>query len=316
MASTEPVDPRDYITSRLLDAPRALVYRAWIDPRQMARWWGPKGFTNPVCEMDVRPGGAFRIVMRGPEGEEFPFKGTYLQVVENERLVFTDDTSEHPEEWHEIVSPGRGERDAAVPDAITTVTFADEGGKTRMTIHMRFATPELRAGHVNAGMDSGWAGSFDSLAELLAGQEPTGNDPLLFTVSRRFGATPEQVFDAWLDPAIAGKWLFATPGGNMLRAEIDARVGGRFVFVERRGEFEAYHGGEYYALVRPRLLCFSFAVNPDLTDAATVNVEITPIDGGCELVLKQTMDKRFAEYLDRSIAGWTKLLDNLAATLV
>lgn len=93
-------------------------------------------------------------------------------------------------------------------------------------------------------------------------------------VTRRFPASAEQVLDAWLDPAVAGKWLFATPGGEMLRVEMDARVGGRFAVVERRGAVEAYHGGEYLVLVRPALLCFTFAVNPELTDAARVRVEI------------------------------------------
>lgn len=307
------VGDREYQISRVFDAPRSLVYRAWTDPKQMAKWWGPKMFTNPVCEMDVRVGGRFRIVMRGPEGDEFPFKGVYLEIVENELLKFTDDCTEHPKEWHDLVHPGQDP--TAVPEVITTVTFTDADGKTRVTVHMRFETPELRDGHVSAGMDSGWSESFVSLAELLAGEEPSGKDPLLLTVTRRFKATAEQVYDAWLDPEVVAKWLFATPGGEMLRVEIDARVGGRFVVVERRGEVEAYHGGEYVALVRPKFLAFSFAVNPELTDAAMVKVDITETDDGCEVVLTQAMEQKFAEYFERSKAGWETLLGKLAGVL-
>jgi uncharacterized protein YndB with AHSA1/START domain len=117
------VGDREYQITRLMDAPRAMVYRAWTDPKQMARWWGPKMFSNPVCEMDVRVGGAFRIVMRGPEGDEFPFKGVYLEVVENELLKFTDDCSEHPQEWHDLVQPGQ--------DRQTTPADRDHGAFRR-----------------------------------------------------------------------------------------------------------------------------------------------------------------------------------------
>jgi uncharacterized protein YndB with AHSA1/START domain len=198
---------------------------------------------------------------------------------------------------------------------VTTVHFAEENGKTRLTVHMLFENGALRDGHAAGGMDSGWSESFVSLAELLAGEEPSGKDPLLLTVTRRFNATPEQVFDAWLDPAVAGKWLFATPGGEMTRVEIDARVGGRFAIVERRGDTEAYHGGEYVALVRPKFLAFRFAVNPELSEAAMVKIDIVTVDGGCEVTLVQAMERKFAEYVDRSKAGWEKLLEQLAGLL-
>ena len=80
----------------------------------MARWWGPANFTNSACEMDVRPGGAYRIVMRSPEGVEYPIRGIFLEVARPERLVMTLDTSGHPTEWHDLVNPNRGDprRDA------------------------------------------------------------------------------------------------------------------------------------------------------------------------------------------------------------
>ena len=68
-------DDHEFVITTIINAPRALVFKAWTDPKQMAQWWGPKGFTNPVCEMDVRPGGAHRIVMRGPDGTDYPIKG-------------------------------------------------------------------------------------------------------------------------------------------------------------------------------------------------------------------------------------------------
>jgi uncharacterized protein YndB with AHSA1/START domain len=145
----------------------------------------------------------------------------------------------------------------------------------------------------------------------LAGNDPAKSEVITLRVTRRFAASAEQVFDAWLDPTHAGKWLFATPGGKMQRVEIDARVGGRFVIVERRGSIDALHAGEYSVVERPRRLAFSFAVNEQLTDAAQVQVDIAPLVQGCELALVQTLPTAFAEYADRTRQGWTSILTAL-----
>src|SRR5215208_1788707 len=88
------LDKRTIVITRVFDAPRALVFKAWTDPRHVARWWGPKDFTNPVCEMDVRPGGAITIHMRGPDGVMYPSKGVFHEIVEPERLVFSNTAME------------------------------------------------------------------------------------------------------------------------------------------------------------------------------------------------------------------------------
>src|SRR5260370_33691510 len=80
---------RTVVITRVLDAPRELVFRAWTDAKHLARWWGPKGFTNPVCEVDARPGGALRIVMRAPDGAEHPMTGVFREIMAPARLVFT-----------------------------------------------------------------------------------------------------------------------------------------------------------------------------------------------------------------------------------
>src|ERR1700739_5045499 len=80
---------REVIITRIFDAPRELVFKAWTDPKHVAQWWGPKGFTNPVCELDVRVGGAIRIHMRSPDGSVYPMKGEFREIVPPERLRFT-----------------------------------------------------------------------------------------------------------------------------------------------------------------------------------------------------------------------------------
>lgn len=130
------------------------------------------------------------------------------------------------------------------------------------------------------------------------------------TVRRAFSADAGTVFDAWLDPQVARRFLFATPDGEMVRAEVDARVGGRFTFVDRRPDMgDVEHVGEYLAIDRPRRLVFTFAV-PQFDPAyTTVTVEIVPLPSGCELVL--THDGVLEEWAERTQEGWGKILDAL-----
>lgn len=133
-------------------------------------------------------------------------------------------------------------------------------------------------------------------------------------VSRRFEASPERVFDAWLDPDTAGRWLFATADGAMQRVEIDPRVGGRFTIVERRTQGDAAHYGRYLEIDRPRRLVFAFAVEPD-AEGDRVSVEIEPDGHSCVLTLTHALAPRYADYADRTRSGWGNVLDALARHL-
>ncbi|HKZ97783.1 MAG TPA: SRPBCC family protein [Hyphomicrobiaceae bacterium] len=167
-ARAKPSAEREVIITRLFDAPRELVWKAWTEPRHMAAWWGPKVMTNPDCKMDVRPGGAWRIVMRAPDGTEYPVKGVYREIVAPERIVSTVDCSEHPDAWHDLVDPERDKSKRRPPlDLLWTITFEEQGRKTKLTIHTLFGTPALRDAMVKMDMDRGWSESLDKLADLL-----------------------------------------------------------------------------------------------------------------------------------------------------
>ena len=146
---------QELVMTRILDAPREMVFNAWTDPMQLAQWWGPSYFTNPVCEVDVRPGGAILIHMRAPDGVVYPMKGAFNEVVEPERLVFTSSAIED---------------DAGNPqlEDLITVTFEDEDGKTRLTVHAVVTKATPAAMGALAGMEEGWSQSLDRLAEFLA----------------------------------------------------------------------------------------------------------------------------------------------------
>jgi uncharacterized protein YndB with AHSA1/START domain len=140
--------------------------------------------------------------------------------------------------------------------------------------------------------------------------------PIVLKVSRDFDASPEALFDAWLDPAIAGKFLFATPDGEMLKVEIDARVGGRALIVERRASGDAHHHLQYEVIDRPHRLVFLFRADPAEEGQWTrVSIEIVPRGSGSTLTLTHEMDPQWAAYEDQTRKGWTTILESLAKAI-
>jgi uncharacterized protein YndB with AHSA1/START domain len=140
-----------------------------------------------------------------------------------------------------------------------------------------------------------------------------GGERVSVRVTRRFEAPPERVFDAWLDPASTGKWLFATPEGEMVRVEINAHPGGRFLFVDRRNGEDIEHTGEYLAIDRPRKLAFNFTVPKFSAEASLVELALEPAGSGTDLVLLHS--GVIPEYAARTEQGWQAILEGLARRL-
>jgi uncharacterized protein YndB with AHSA1/START domain len=139
---------------RVFDAPRALVWHAWTDPKMMAQWFGPRGFTSSVPELDARAGGKLRIVMHGPDGNDYPMKGVFLEVKAPERLVYS---------FVAVDNAGN-----ALLEGDTTLTLAEHDGKTTLTVKSRAVGRVPIAPQMLAGMDAGWNQSIDKLGELVA----------------------------------------------------------------------------------------------------------------------------------------------------
>jgi uncharacterized protein YndB with AHSA1/START domain len=150
-----PAANRELSFSRLINAPREKVFRAWTDPELLKQWFAPLPWTTPRAELDVRPGGSNLIVMRGPNGQEFPNQGVYLEVVKNERLVFTDAYS-------------RAWEPAAKPFMTVILTFEDHSGKTKYTVRVRHWTEADRETHEKMGFHTGWGQCADQLEALVA----------------------------------------------------------------------------------------------------------------------------------------------------
>ncbi|HVK19491.1 MAG TPA: SRPBCC family protein [Fimbriiglobus sp.] len=146
---TEPTAPadREIVSTRVFDTPRDLVFRAFADPDRLARWWGPRGFTNTIHEFDLRPGGAWRLTMHAPNGADYQNESVFVEVAEPERVVF-----QHLEPVHRFRM---------------TITLDDEGGKTRLTWRMLFESAE-EFDRVQSFVAEANEQNFDRLAEELA----------------------------------------------------------------------------------------------------------------------------------------------------
>jgi len=141
----------ELVIERIFDAPRELVWKAWTEPEHLAQWWGPRGFTLPSCKVELRPGGAYRFHMRGPDGDDHWSQGVFREVVAPERIVMAGS-------WAD--ADGNPTR----PASVTTVTLEDHDGKTRLTLRqVIFESVTARDAH-----RGGWSSSLERLAEYLA----------------------------------------------------------------------------------------------------------------------------------------------------
>ena len=201
---------RELVLTRTFDAPRGLVFKAWTDRDQLARWWGPRGFTNPVCEADARPGGAIRIDMTGPDGTVYPMTGVFHEVIEDERISF---------------SCYAHQDDAGEPqlEVLNTATFTEQDGRTTITVRAVAVKAGPGTEFALAGMEQGWTESLKRFGDLVTKDRVEGE----FIISRDFDAPRDLVFRAWTEFDRLAQW-FGPKGFSGLKGTLDLRPGGLF----------------------------------------------------------------------------------------
>jgi uncharacterized protein YndB with AHSA1/START domain len=298
-SATVPAE-RTLTTTRVFDAPRELVFKAWTDPKQFARWFPPDGFSAD-CELDVRPGGSFRVDMKGEDpalgpdfvGKVFPAKGVYKEVVANERLSFT---FEAPTE-------------EGVLNLLMTVLFEAQGRKTKLTIHQTADTVASYEELIKIGASEGLRQSLDKLTALLDGGPNTSAEvkERTLTISRVFDAPRDLVWTAYTDPAHIVKWMFARDWEAPF-AETDMRTGGKF----RIGMRPADHSeegfvldGTYREVVRPERIVHL------LSDGRVMTTTFADVGGKTKVTL--SVEMALDEAQERQ--GYTQILENLARHL-
>lgn len=229
-------DSNELRLTRVFDAPVQTVWDAWTDPEQVARWWGPRGFTLTTHSKDLRPGGSWVYTMHGPDGTDYPNKTLYHEVVPGRKLVYD-----------------HGGNDDRPPLFRVTVQFAEEDGKTRMDMRMALASPEaareMRKFIKQAGGDSTW----DRLAEYL---EKTGSGKDIFVINRSFDAPIGLMFQMWTDPRHLARWVAPT-GMDMQFLQADIRAGaGSFYRMSGNG-MHFYGRAHYLEIEAPRRLVYT-----------------------------------------------------------
>jgi uncharacterized protein YndB with AHSA1/START domain len=192
----------EFLIVREFAAPRELVFRAWTDPKHLKEWWGPGGFTNPVCEWDARPGGKIYDVMRAPNGQDYPMGGEFREVIAPEKVSF--------------VCVPLNEKGEMIFELLHTAVFTGKNGKTKMTLRSQVlrATPE--ANRYISGFEAGMGSSLERLTEFLAWP---------FVITHEFAAPREMVWKAWTERDQLMKW-FGPKGSTVVAANMDFRVGG------------------------------------------------------------------------------------------
>ena len=215
--------------TRILDAPRDLVFESWTEAEHLAKWWGPEGFSVPECTSDPRPGGSLRIVMRGPDGIDYPMTGIYREVLRPERIV--------------VETTPVGEDGTPLLEAIHTVTFVDLDGKTEITVRSSATALVPMATAMLGGMEAGLTQSLQCLDDVL-----TGAVERQIVVSRVFQAPRELVFRAFTEQEHVEQW-WGPNGFTLTTHEMDVRPGGTWRFLMHGPDGVDYPNTLFYEVI-------------------------------------------------------------------
>lgn len=222
--------------SRIYDAPVRLVWEAWTNENQVAKWWGPRGFTLTTKSKDLRPGGTWIYTMHGPDGTDYPNLTTYHEVIANERLVYD-----------------HGATESTPPLFRVTVTFAEKDGKTHMDMTMTLESPEAAKSIKGFIKAAGGNSTWDRLGEFL---ESESHHRDVFIINRTFEAPIALMYDLWTKPQNLSRWL-PPSGFQMEFVTEDLRVGGRSLFKMFHAEGIAMFGSiTYKEMMKPNRLVY------------------------------------------------------------
>lgn len=301
--SREAIEARSIIFVRTFDAPRALVFSAFSSPVHLGQWWGPNGFTTTTHAFEFRPGGVWRFVMHGPDGRDYQSRITFDEIKAPERLVYHHG----------------GADDVEPVEFSVTITFADEGGKTRLTWHMLFPSIAERDRVVREhGAEEGLKQTLGHLAEHLARIAAAAKGVSDLVVTRIYDAPREVVFSLWTDPKHLREW-WGPRGFTNPVCEADARAGGA-IRIHMRGPDGRTHRmtGIFDEVVPPERLVFTNIV-PDETGQTLFQIRNTVLfenaGGKTRLTLRATVlmqTDAAAPYLAGMNEGWSQTLDRLA----
>ncbi len=310
---------REMVITRIVDAPRELVWEAMTNPKHVVNWWGPNGFTNTLEKMDFRVGGVWKHVMHGPDGNDYPNFSTFTAIVKPERIEF--------------LHGGTSKGDPAVQfDA--TWTFEALGNQTRVTIRAVFPTVEacditVKVYNAIEGGKQTLARLADYLLTMSAGKDGMAAGKADLVLTRIFDAPRELVWEALTNPEHLMRW-WAPKGCTTPFCKVDLRIGGKFLYCMRLPEGRDIWGmGIYREIVAPSLLVYtdSFAdaqgdpVPPEHYGMSAghptetlVTMSFEEHEGKTRLTLRHGIPESVEERKGTE-QGWSEMLDRLAEDL-
>jgi len=278
---------REIVTTRVFDAPRALVFEAWTNPAHLKHWWGPNGFTTTIQQMEVKPGGRWSFVMHGPDGTDYKNEAVFEEVVKPARLVY-----EH------VTGPGFR----------ATVLFEEEKGKTKLTLRMVFKTKAERDSTVERfGAVEGAKQTLERLNQYLPNLEE------LLTLTRTYDAPRRLVFAAWSSAEHLARWwgpnAFTTP-----ECELDFRPGGKLAICMRGFGGDHWMRGTFDEIVDQERIVFT--VDAGDLDGHPIHTTVTFAEssGKTTLTVQQTVPRN-PMMAKGQRQGWTEQLEKLAKQL-
>src|SRR3984885_1879270 len=294
---TMPSD-REIVLTRVFHAPRHLVFEALTNPEHLLHWFGPHSCPLVECAVDLRVGGAWRYILRGPDGRDMGMRGVYREITPYDRLISTESFDDYPGE------------------SLNTVTLTEEGGKTTLTTRVLYESKETRDAVIGSGIEQGAGETYDRLAEHLNTIAATQSPEHELVITRVFDAPRELVFECWTQPEHLQHWQGAPRGFTVTSSESDIRPGGFFRICMRSAEgVDSWLQGGYREIVRPERLVFKHSWLDSARKPAgkptLVTVTLLERGGKTELTLRQT---GFAsvESRDGHKYGWNSALDVLA----
>jgi uncharacterized protein YndB with AHSA1/START domain len=305
-ASTSAIAAECEVTfTRTFDAPRALVFKAWTEPERLAQWWGPRHFTNPVCELDARPGGTIRVDMRGPDGTIYPMGGTFHEVIEPERLVFTTTA----------LNNASGTPQLKVQNV---VTFSEQNGKTTIVLRATVVRATDEATGAVAGMEQGWSQSLERLTVLLqnfaCAPEADTKDREI-TAMRIFNAPRELVFKLWTDPEHIVHW-WGPAGFKNTIFEMDVRPGGRWRHIMHGPDGVDYKNESIYReVVEPERLVYEHLSGPAFVSTVTFEDQGNKTKVSVQMLFETVELRRKTVEVFNAVEGLKQTLQRLADQL-
>ncbi len=309
---------REIVLTRSFDAPRELVWKAWTDPTQVVKWWGPFGFSTTTKEMDVRPGGVWKHTMHGPDGVDYPNASVYVEVVPPARLVYRH---------------GGAREGGPAVQFQSTVTFQAVGGKTRLTLRMEFPSKEARDMVVREyGAIEGGHQTLTRLAEhievVASAASPKPRERVL-SITRVFDAPRTLVWRAWTEPEMLKKWT-GPHGYTLPHCTVDLRVSGVWQYCMRSPEGQDFWcRGTYLEIVEPerivttdyfcdaagnRIPPASLGMPEGMPDEMLITITLTELRGKTTVTVHQSIPESIAIKCGAP-EGWSQSFDKLAEEL-